>query len=152
MSLSSDRTTAAGFVVEPGRKSNLAPCECCGATTRIVRGFVYKAGTAHAVYLVRWSVGDKRHDAEVAVSIGGWCDADQSLRQSVALSLRQMENGPAFMVVDAAQTPWGREKELGEPMERSAVIGTPLASEVFAILDATALQDERVQGWQLSRA
>ncbi len=126
------------------------PCECCGATTRIVRGFVYREGTARAVYLACWPLDQQQTDADVAVSIGGWCDADQSPRKLVALSLRQLENGPAFMVVDAAETPWGDEETLGEPMGRSEVIGTPLANEVFAILDAAALQDERVKGWRLS--
>lgn len=138
------------FEIELGRTNDLLPCECCGAATRIVRGFVYKAGTARAVYLVRSTLGEHHRDADVAVSVGGWCDADPSHRQLVTLSLRQLEQGPAFMVVDAKDTAWGTEEELGEPMRRGAVVGTPLSREVFGILDAVASQDQRVHGWRLS--
>lgn len=152
MNPSGDTTAMVDFTVEPGRANNLAPCECCGATTRIVRGFVSRAGTPRAIYLVRWALGNKHTDADVVVSIGGWCDADPSPRQLVSLSLRQLEDGPAFVVVDAACTQWSNEEILGEPKERSEVIGTPLANEVFAILDAAALQDERLRGWELDRS
>lgn len=143
-------TTTDDIIIEPGRENDLDRCACCGAVTRIARGFVYKAGTAHAVYLVRWAVGQSHHDAELAVSIGGWCDADQSPRVWVALDLRQTENGPAFMVVDAQNDAWGGEDLLGEPRTRSDVVSTPLASEVFRIVDAIALQDTRLSGWHLS--
>lgn len=151
MSPSIDTPMTATFTIEPGRANDLAPCECCGATPRIVRGFVYEASTARAIYLVRWPVGELHRDADVAVSIGGWCDADQSPRQLVTFSLRQLDDGPAFMIVDAGQTPWNSEEMLGEPRKRSEVLGTPLASEAFRILDAIALQDERVHGWLLDR-
>ena len=143
-------TTIDDITIEPGRENDLDRCACCGAVTRIVRGFVYRAGTARAVYLVRWAVRQSSHDADLAVSIGGWCDADESPRVWVALSLRQTENGPAFMVVDAQNDKWGDEDLLGEPKSRSEVVGTTLASEVFRILDAVALHDMRLSGWHLN--
>ncbi len=143
-------TTRADITIEPGRSNDLDRCACCGAVTRIVRGFVYREGTARAVYLVRWAVGQSSHDADLAVSIGGWCDADESPRVWVALSLRQTENGPAFTVVDAQNDKWGDEDLLGEPKSRSEVVGTTLASEVFRILDAVALHDMRLSGWHLN--
>ena len=143
-------TTTDDITIEPGRASDLDRCACCGAVTRIVRGFVYRAGTARAVYLVRWAVGQSSHDADIGVSIGGWCDADESPRVWVALSLRQTENGPAFMVVDAQNDKWGDEDLLGEPKSRSEIVGTTLASEVFGILDAVAFQDTRLSGWHLN--
>lgn len=149
MPLSNDTTFPGRFTIEPGRANDLAPCACCGAVTRIVRGFVYRDGMARAVYLVRWTPGGKHSDADVAVSIGGWCDDDSGPRQLVALLLRQLDGGPAFMVIDAAQTAWNKEAELGQPTERERVVNTPLGSEAFAILDAVALQDERVMGWHL---
>lgn len=149
MPLSNDTTFPGSFTIEPGRANDLARCDCCGADTRIARGFVYRDGMARAVYLVRWTPGGKHSDADVAVSIGGWCDEDPEPRQLVALLLRQLDGGPAFMVIDAAQTSWSQEDELGQPTKRERVVGTPLGSEAFAILDAIALQDERVLGWRL---
>jgi hypothetical protein len=143
-------TTIDDITIEPGRENDLDRCACCGAVTRIVRGVVYRAGTARAVYLVRWAVGQSSHDADLAVSVGGWCDADESPRVWVALALRQTENGPAFMIIDAQNDKWGDEDLLGEPKSRSEVVGTTLASEVFRILDAVALQDMRLSGWHLN--
>ncbi|MBM4779680.1 MAG: hypothetical protein GQE15_18405 [Archangiaceae bacterium] len=111
--------------------------------TRIVRAF------ARAVLLVRWTVG-ARHDAEVAVSVGAWCNADRSPRRLVALLLRQQPNGPAFMVVDADLARWDDSSLLGTALRSEDVLNTPLASEVFAILDAAGAADLRLANWHLS--
>jgi hypothetical protein len=54
------------------------------------------------------------------------------------------------MIIDAQNDKWGDEDLLGEPKSRSEVVGTTLASEVFRILDAVALQDMRLSGWHLN--
>jgi len=140
--------TSADYVIEPGRTTEFPRCACCGEATRISRGFVYRHGVARSVYLVRWVVGVE-HDADVAVSVGGWCDADPVPRVFVALKLRQLVNGPAFMVVDADPARWDSTDLLGQPLEAAAVRGQPLATEVYAILDAVSAQDGRVNGWKL---
>jgi hypothetical protein len=90
------------FRVKPGRENDFDPCGSCGATTHIAHSFVYCDGTPRAVYLVRWPASEQHPDADVAVSIGGWCDADQSPRKLGALYLRPVESDPVFTVVDAA--------------------------------------------------
>lgn len=143
------RPTAADFSIEAGAESTLPKCECCGGVTRIVRAFVSLQGTARVVLLVRWTVG-AQHDAEVAVSVGSWCDADRSPRRLVALLLRQQPNGPAFMVVDADLARWDGSSLLGTALRSEDVLNTPLASEVFAILDAAGAADLRLANWHLS--
>jgi len=136
------------ITIERGRQNDLAPCACCGGVTRIVRGFVFSQSTARAVYFVRWTIGGQ-HDADVGVSIGGWCDADPTPRRFVSLKLRQLQSGPGFMVVDGALAIWDNDPLVGAPLAANEVRGTALAAEVFSILDAAGIQDERLHGWQL---
>lgn len=136
------------ITIEKGRQNDLAPCSCCGGVTRIVRAFVFSSAMARAVYFVRWTVGGL-HDADVGVSVGGWCDADSTPRRLISLKLRQMPNGPSFMVVDGSLAAWDGDAVVGEPLPANQVLGSPVATEVFAILDAAALQDDRLHGWRL---
>lgn len=71
MNAGTDSPTMNGIEIELRRVNDLAPCACCGGATRIVRGFVCKAGVARAGYLVRWSLGEQQTDADGAVSVGG---------------------------------------------------------------------------------
>lgn len=84
------------------------------------------------------------------MSVGDWCDADRSPRRLVALLLRQQPTGPAFMVVDADLARWDGADLLGTAQRAREVLNTPLASEVFAILDAAGATDLRLANWHLS--
>ena len=48
---------AESLQVEPTSAADFGPCDCCGAATRRVWGFVHgQAGTV-AAYLIQWAVG-----------------------------------------------------------------------------------------------
>jgi hypothetical protein len=137
------------FTIEPGKATDLDPCECCGGRTRIVRGFVYDGRGARAAYVVRWAPGRPQHDANVALSIGPWGGASASLRACFTLALRTVER-PSFMVTDGAATPFAEHAELlGRMMSREEALASPLKQEAFDILDAIGEHDERLHGWWL---
>jgi hypothetical protein len=48
------------------------------------------------------------------------------------------------MVVDADQTPISSHLLVGHAMPRASVIDTPLANEVFNLVDAIWLEDENI--------
>ncbi len=138
-----------GYTIEPGAESNLGPCECCGGTTRIVRGFVSDAQGARAAYLVRWTVGRPEHDASVAVSIGPWGHAPSSDRSCFVLALRTHPS-PAFMIVDAGESGWTADAGvLGRMLSRAEGLASPWKQEVFDVLDAAGEADGRLEGWWL---
>ncbi len=118
--------------------------------TRIVRGFVNDENGAYAVYLVRWAPGRPQHDATIAVSIGGWGGDESTPRRLVVLSHRILESGPGFMIVNAAESPWVADGFLGSPVSRDEALASPLAAQVFAILDAADEQDSRLNHWRLA--
>ena len=56
-----------------------------------------------------------------------------------------MSNDPQFMVIDAEGRPAAKPGALADrALRRDQVIGTPLAAEVFAMLDAIWLNDRRI--------
>jgi hypothetical protein len=138
------------LAIELGRASTLDPCPCCGARTRIVRGFVTRDGCAHAVYLVRWSVGNPAHDASIAVSIGEWAGETADRRVCFVLAHRIVNGGPTFMNVDGASSAWSAEAAfLGRMLSRDEALERAERQDVYDVLDAAGLHDERLRGWWL---
>lgn len=105
------------------------------------------AGTV-ACYYVQWTVGHSLadHPANVDLIYGPWGDAASNANRC-AVSLLHFENddGPAVMVIDANDRPIASNEFVGSAATRDDVIGTPLATAVFAIFDAVILQDKRLQ-------
>jgi hypothetical protein len=132
--------------VEPTDSRDSGPCECCGANTRRVWGFVHGAAGPIAAYFVQWAVGRVAgHGANFDLILGRWGEgtaaADRSL---VALEYRLTDTGPAFMVIDAAGRPAGGSELVGRTLARGEVVGRPLAQEAFRVVDAVLAQDARV--------
>ena len=139
--------TAPGLVVEPTEGKDFGPCPCCGGITRRVWGFLYREGQAEAAYFVEWTLGHvARHGAHVDLIIGRWGEgAGRSGRFAVSLEYRHTETGPWFMVIDAGSREVSRSELVGRSMSREEVIGTPLAKQVFEMVDAIWLNDDRIE-------
>lgn len=132
------------FEIEPNQ---LHPyqCPCCNDASQTASGFVYHQGVPRAVYYVSWTIGRIRdHGAVVDVIVGSWGDEPVGDRQGVSVAYRVGPEGPSFMVVDAGDRLCNAGNLVDHPMTRADVIGTPLAQEVFQILDAIWLQDDRI--------
>lgn len=129
--------------VEPTNQKDSGPCPCCGDLTRIVWGHVFSDEHARAVYYARWTLNQAKHGALWMVSVGDWEDPNGE-RWSVGLDSRAPDGRIAFMLIDAEETPWGNAPGLGKPLTRDEALGTPLAEEVFQIVDACLEQDARL--------
>jgi hypothetical protein len=115
-----------------------------------VRGFVSRDDCAHAVYLVRWSVGNREHDASIAVSIREWGGTTAEGRVCFVLAHRIVGGGPTFMNVDAEASAWSSESPfLGQMLSREEALERAERKEVCDVLDAARQQDERLRGWWL---
>lgn len=114
-------------------------CECCGTTTKRVWGFVTRNGEPAAAYFVAWTQGKPDHGAKFDLILGKWGQsATKGDRCSVALDYRLVDGAPQFMVVDALNRATSGSALVGTALKRSDVIGTPLAVQVFAIVDASS--------------
>jgi hypothetical protein len=86
------------------------------------------------------------HGASFDLVIGKWGHGSTPEDRSiVALAYRIINGQPEFMVIDAAGRPIAKSGELSKrPLRRDEVIGTPLAKEAFAMVDAIWIGDDRI--------
>ncbi len=134
------------FELEFGESHETGPCACCGGLSRTVAGYLSDRSGAVAAYFVQWTVNRiAEHGAHFDFIVGGWGqDASAVDRIAVSLEFRRTEQGPAFMVIDAASRPVSQSELVGQALTRDEVVGTPIAKQVFALTDAVWLGDERI--------
>lgn len=120
-------------------------CDCCGNQTRSISGGLSDGEGARAAYLVRWTVGQPRHTPDFDLIIGLWGDGTGPQdRVLVALSYHPRPGGGFFMVVGGKGRPGDNRDLCDRALERDEVIGTPLAQEAFALIDALWLTEPRI--------
>ena len=110
---------------------------------------VYDGEAAVAAYWMQWTVGHlDEPGANLDLVLGRWGDsATASDRAAVALLHRQQSDGSgALMVIDSRDRPCANGDIAATALARGDVIGSPLATQVFAIADAIFEQDERISG------
>lgn len=121
-------------------------CDCCGNPSRSVWGLVHQSDRTVAAYWLHWTVGHlDEPGANLDLVIGSWGEqTSQNDRVAVSLLHReQLDGPPAMMVIDATDRPISGSDLVGQALGRSDVIGTPLAQQVFALVDAIYEQDAR---------
>lgn len=125
---------------------NYGHCECCGHESRSIAGLVFEQGGACAAYWMQWTVNHLSDTgANLDIVLGAWGEGTSAAgRYAVSLVHFQQEDGsPALMVVDAQGRPAANGEVAATGLRRDEVIGTPLATQVFAIADAIYEQDGR---------
>jgi len=132
--------------IEPTGSSDFGPCPCCGNNSRRVWGHVHSPKAAVAAYFVHWTRNAVRdHGANFDLIVGKWGKgATAPDRELVALAYRLEDDGPSFMVIDAADRPAADDELVGKALARKEVIGKPIARKAFDIVDAILDQDPRV--------
>src|ERR1700692_2724179 len=77
--------------------------------------------------------------------IGKWGDdTSASDRQAVSVAFRHLENGPAFMLNDSSSRNVASSSLISRALDREAVVGTPLAEQVFGVCDLVYLAAPRL--------
>jgi hypothetical protein len=121
-------------------------CDCCGNESRRVWGMVHDGAATLAAYWLNWTVGHLTEPgANLDLIVGRWVeDASADDRMVVSLLHRRQPDGSgAFMVIDAADRPVAKGELARTALARADVVGTPLAAQVFALVDAIYEQDAR---------
>ncbi|MEY4198771.1 MAG: hypothetical protein RLZZ265_511 [Verrucomicrobiota bacterium] len=141
-----DADAAPHFVIEHPSMKDHGPCECCGCMSRLVTGLVRRHGEQYACFQVNWTLGQlARHGASVYVILGRWGDdATAADRFAVAMHYRNDAETRGLMIVDADQTSIATNPLVGRTLRRDEVVGTPLADEVFELIDFLWLTDGRL--------
>jgi hypothetical protein len=117
-------------------------CDCCGNRTIRIWGWLHKPDATVAAYFVSWTEQKPDHGASVDLIFGDWGDGADSTRRTHAYVRydRLAEHG-SFMVQDASEE---MITLAAQKLAREDVIGTPIASFIFSMLDAIWLGDDRL--------
>ena len=126
-------------------KESSGICECCGNTSKTIWGDVSSPEQTVAIYYVQWTVGSAEHLPNVDIVIGPWGEGTEpKQRILVSLLFQPGEDGGSFMVTDSEGRPANSSEICGRALKRAEIVGTPLAEEVFRLVDTIWLQDPRV--------
>jgi predicted outer membrane lipoprotein len=138
-------SAALNLVATPWNESE-GICTCCGNKSKTIWGDISVDETAVAVYFVQWTVASTEHFPNFDFVIGRWGEgASATDRILVSLLFRPGHDGGSFKVIDGGERLPKYSKVCARAMQRSEVIGTPLAGEVFALIDALWLTDTRMR-------
>jgi hypothetical protein len=133
------------LTILPEGQARFGPCHCCGRYTERVWGFLERSEETLAAYYVEWTPGHEDKAANFDLIVGRWGEgAEASHRRSVALEFRQLENGPAFKVIDAATRSYAASTLTGSAMSRDEVLEGDMRELVFALVDTVYLDDPRI--------
>jgi hypothetical protein len=130
------------LTIDPDGSNDYGPCKCCGNMSRTVWGYIQRDEEMIAVYYVHWTLGRVDHGVRVELIIGKWDDdASADDRSTVELACRVQKGEPQFMIRDAGP----KQDELAaHALRRDQVVGTPMAAEIFKMVDAIWLNEERI--------
>lgn len=122
--------------------SEAGQCDCCGTSTTRHWGFIRRNGQPVGAYFVAFAHGRPDHGAKFDLILGNWGHtASRADRYALAVDMRVIDGAPAFMVVDAVDRITSGSPLVGTALMRTDVIGTPLAPQAFAIIDAVYMSD-----------
>jgi hypothetical protein len=120
-------------------------CDCCGNATERVWEYIYESDAAAAAYFVEWTPGHADRAANFDLIVGKWGDDTTQLdRVAISLAFRQLQSGPSFMVVNAADRLIASSSLISEALSRDQVLRNPISERVFAMCDAIYLKDHRI--------
>jgi hypothetical protein len=132
--------------VEPDALLTSGLCECCGRVSRTLTGYVHAGEATVAVYGIHWTVGHFPDlSANMDMIIGPWGETTTAAdRVAVSLEIAMVDGRESYRVIDAVGRPIAESGLAGTALRREDVVGTPLAAQAFAAIDAIHLQDERL--------
>lgn len=132
------------IVATPWKESS-GICACCGSASKTIWGDLSNQDGTVAVYFVHWTVDSPSYHPNIDLILGEWGEgADSEQRVLASLEFKPATDGGAFMVIDGQQRFENKKTICGRGLQREEVIGTPLATEVFALVDALWISDPRL--------
>lgn len=134
------------FQFEETRVVDYGPCECCGDISHLATGMVRLDDEPYALYQVHWTKNQiVKHGAEFYVVLGKFGERTTAADKfAVALHYFIEPDRSGFSVVDADKTAIASHPLVGRALARADVVDTPLAQEVFDLIDAIWLEDKNI--------
>jgi hypothetical protein len=122
-------------------------CDCCGKQSKTIWGDLADSSGAKAVYFVQWTIDDPAHMPNFDLVIGPWGDGTSPTeRMLVSLLYQPRSGGGSFMVTTGKGRPADDRSLCSRALESVEVVGTPLANQVFSLVDSLWLTEPRIEG------
>jgi len=132
------------LTVTPWNESS-GTCDCCGRTSKTIWGDISSDEDTLAIYYIQWTIGAPEHNPNIDLIVGAWGEgAKPEQRTLISMLYRPSSDGGSFMVIDAEDRYAFKRELCARGMRRVEVVGTPLAQEVFALVDAIWLSEPRI--------
>jgi hypothetical protein len=120
-------------------------CDCCGRQSKTIWGDLSDTAGTKAIYFVQWTVGGPEHLPNVDLVLGPWGEGSEPTdRMLVSLAYQPRQGGGSLMIVNGEGRRADDRRVCGRALVREEVIGLPLASEVFLLVDALWLTEPRI--------
>lgn len=121
-------------------------CDCCGKQSKTIWGDLSDSSGAKAVYFVQWTVGQPHHLPNFDLVVGPWGDGSTPAdRVLVSLLYQPQPGGGSFMIASGKGRRADDRRLCDRTLERADVVGSPLASKVFSLVDALWLTEPRIE-------
>lgn len=121
-------------------------CDCCGKQSKTIWGDLEDSSGTKAVYFVQWTVDEPEHMPCFDLVLGPWGDGSApSDRVLVSLLYKPRPGGGSFMMASGKGRRADDRSICGRALERSDVVGTALANEVFSLVDSLWLSEPRIE-------
>ena len=129
------------LTLEEGETEHV-PCDCCGRTTVLVTGDVFRNGDWLAWYKAAYGeIRNDPHSGTIWLYMGGWSDeAPRSARWGMRAEWRQ----DGLVLLDWPEDFVSEEKSF-TPLGRDDILGSAFAPELWTMMDAIVLKDSRLQ-------
>ena len=129
--------TMIDYEIEVAEDEKTSSCHCCGKESSAGHGFVYKEGSAYAIYGAEWSTMHSRNTVNFALAIGEWDDDGTPKDHTVCFGIQVFDDGgdASFRVIDPEESPWSDSDLMGPMLGRNEGLRHPLLKEVFSIIE-----------------
>lgn len=125
---------------------SLGSCDCCGNQSKTIWGDLSDSSGTKAVYFVQWTADQPRHLPNFDLVLGpSGSGATPSDRVLVSLLYQPRPGGGSFMVVSGHGRRADDRGLCARALERAEVLGSPLAKEVFSLVDSLWLTEPRIE-------
>jgi hypothetical protein len=127
-------------------KESTGHCDCCGKQSKTIWGDLADSTGTKAIYFVQWTVNEPLHRPNIDLVVGPWGEGTAPIdRMLVSLLYQPRPGGGSFMVVSGKGRRADDRSLCGRALERAEVIDTPLANEMFLLVDSLWLTEPRIE-------
>lgn len=116
-------------------------CNCCGAPTTVVTGYLETGEMSAGWYTVGVTLGTTDHLPLVRLYIGDWTDtAGPTERWGLRIGISH--DGPALL--DWPESDAAEARPVFTPLNRAQVLGTPMEDQLWSLINIILTRDSRL--------